>query len=91
MREIVDIQLVGLRDRLAQRGVRLELTDNAKDYLAGIGYDPAYGARPLKRAIGRQLETPIAKLILGGELHDNSSLSVDFKDGRFSFGEKLAN
>jgi ATP-dependent Clp protease ATP-binding subunit ClpB len=91
MREIVDIQLEGLRGRLAQRGVRLELTNAAKDYLAGIGYDPAYGARPLKRAIGRELETPIAKRILGSEIHDNSSLVVDYDNGRFSFGEKLAN
>jgi ATP-dependent Clp protease ATP-binding subunit ClpB len=91
MRQIVDVQLVGLRDRLAQRGVRLELTDNAKDYLAGIGYDPAYGARPLKHAIGRELETPIAKRILSNELHDNSSLEVDYVDGRFSFGERRAN
>ena len=91
MRQIVDVQLVGLRDRLAARGVRLELTDNAKDYLAGIGYDPAYGARPLKRAIGRQLETPIAKLILANELHDNSMLEVEYEGGRFNFTEKRSN
>ncbi len=91
MRQIVDVQLKGLRDRLAARGVRLELTDNAKDYLAGIGYDPAYGARPLKRAIGRQLETPIAKLILANELHDNSMLEVEFEGGRFNFTEKRPN
>jgi ATP-dependent Clp protease ATP-binding subunit ClpB len=91
MRQIVDVQLVGLRDRLAQRGVRLELTDRAKDYLAGIGYDPAYGARPLKRAIGRELETPIAKRILGNEIHDNSILEVDYDNGRFSFNEARPN
>ncbi len=91
MREIVDIQLLGLRSRLLERGVSLELTELAKDHLAGMGYDPAYGARPLKRTIGRELETPIAKRILGGEVPDNSSLIVDFLDGRFSFASKLAN
>ncbi len=91
MRQIVDVQLVGLRDRLAGRAVRLELTDRAKDYLAGIGYDPAFGARPLKRAIGRELETPIAKRILSNEIHDNSILEVDHVDGRFAFTEARPN
>ncbi len=91
MRDIVDIQLIGLRGRLLERGVSLELSDLAKDHLAGMGYDPAYGARPLKRTIGRELETPIAKRILGGEVPDNSSLIVDFSDGHFSFGSRLMN
>ncbi len=91
MRDIVDIQLNGLRSRLLERGVSLELSDLAKDHLAGMGYDPAYGARPLKRTIGRELETPIAKRILGGEVPDNSSLVVDYSDGRFNFGSRLAN
>ncbi len=91
MREIVDIQLSGLRNRLLERGVRLELSDLAKDHLAGMGYDPAYGARPLKRAIGRELETPIAKRILGGEVPDNSSLVVDYANNGFTFGSRLAN
>jgi ATP-dependent Clp protease ATP-binding subunit ClpB len=91
MREIVDIQLVGLRSRLAERRVTLELTDEAKDHLASVGYDPAFGARPLKRAIGRELETPIAKKILGGDVPDNSSITVDFHDGHFQFGSRLAN
>ena len=91
MRDIVDIQLSGLRSRLLERGVSLELSDLAKDHLAGMGYDPAYGARPLKRTIGRELETPIAKRILGGEVPDNSSLMVDYSEGRFNFGSRLAN
>ena len=91
MRDIVDIQLHGLRDRLLERGVHLELSDLAKDHLAGMGYDPAYGARPLKRTIGRELETPIAKRILGGQVPDNSSLMVDYTDGQFSFGSRMAN
>ncbi len=91
MREIVDVQLNGLRSRLAERRVSLELTDAAKDHLAGVGYDPAYGARPLKRAIGRELETPLAKKILAGEVQDNSSLSIDFIDGHWNFGSRTVN
>ena len=91
MREIVDVQLNGLRSRLAERRVSLELTDAAKDHLAGVGYDPAYGARPLKRAIGRELETPLAKKILAGEVQDNSSLSIDFIDGHWNFGSRSLN
>ncbi len=91
MRNIVDIQLAGLRNRLGERHVVLELSDAAKDHLAGVGYDPAFGARPLKRAIGRELETPIAKKILGGEVLENSRLVVDVQDGRFTFGSKMAN
>jgi ATP-dependent Clp protease ATP-binding subunit ClpB len=91
MREIVDVQLNGLRARLAERRVTLELTNAAKDHLAGVGYDPAYGARPLKRAIGRELETPLAKKILAGEVQDNSSLSIDFVDGHWNFGSRAVN
>jgi ATP-dependent Clp protease ATP-binding subunit ClpB len=91
MREIVDVQLNGLRARLAERRVTLELTNAAKDHLAGVGYDPAYGARPLKRAIGRELETPLAKKILAGEVQDNSSLSIDFIDGHWNFGSRSVN
>ncbi len=91
MREIVDVQLNGLRARLAERRVTLELTNAAKDHLAGVGYDPAYGARPLKRAIGRELETPLAKKILAGEVQDNSSLSIDFIDGHWNFGSRAVN
>jgi ATP-dependent Clp protease ATP-binding subunit ClpB len=91
MREIVDVQLNSLRSRLAERRVTLELTNAAKDHLAGVGYDPAYGARPLKRAIGRELETPLAKKILAGEVQDNSSLSIDFIDGHWNFGSRAVN
>ena len=91
MRDIVDIQLQGLRARLADRHVVLDLSDAAKDELARQGYDPAYGARPLKRVIGRELETPLARRILAGEVADNSHLHVDFREGRFSFEQRLAN
>ncbi len=91
MRDIVDIQLSGLRSRLHERRVSLELSDAAKDHLASVGYDPAFGARPLKRAIGRELETPLAKKILAGEVPESSIINVDFVEGKLEFGTKLSN
>jgi ATP-dependent Clp protease ATP-binding subunit ClpB len=72
LKQIVDIQLERLRGRLAERRITLELTDEAKSHLARAGYDPVYGARPLKRAIQREIETPLSRLILKGDVKDNS-------------------
>ena len=91
LRQIVDIQLSGLRRRLAERRVTLHLTDAAKDQLAAVGYDPAFGARPLRRAISREIETPLARRILAGEVPDNSVLNVDYKDGSFEFSSGIMN
>ncbi|HEX8833137.1 MAG TPA: ATP-dependent chaperone ClpB, partial [Abditibacteriaceae bacterium] len=74
---IVDIQLQGLVKRLEDRGITLQLTDAAREILAEEGYDPSYGARPLKRAIQRELETQIAKGILRGEFNDGDTIFVD--------------
>ncbi|WP_293913817.1 ATP-dependent chaperone ClpB [Deinococcus sp.] len=86
LRRIVEIQLGSLRRRLVERRVTLNLTGAALDKLAHDGYDPAFGARPLKRVIAREIETPLAKEILSGRVPDNSSLNVDYVDGRFGFG-----
>jgi ATP-dependent Clp protease ATP-binding subunit ClpB len=75
--KIVDIQLDSLRRRLAERRITLEVTDAARAHLARIGYDPVYGARPLKRVIQREVETPIARLIVAGKLGDGGSVRVD--------------
>ncbi|ACO46183.1 ATP-dependent chaperone ClpB [Deinococcus deserti] len=88
---IVDIQTAGLRKRLAERRVTLHLSDSAKARLAEIGYDPAFGARPLKRAIARQIETPLAREILQGHVPDSSSLHVDYVDGQFRFNTGVLN
>ncbi|MFC4425623.1 ATP-dependent chaperone ClpB [Deinococcus navajonensis] len=88
---IVDIQTAGLRKRLAERRVALHLSDAAKTRLAEIGYDPAFGARPLKRAIAREIETPLAREILQGHVPDNSTLTVDYRDGAFTFGTGVLN
>jgi ATP-dependent Clp protease ATP-binding subunit ClpB len=90
LKQIVDIQLNGLRKRLADRHIELELTDRARGHLVRTGYDPAYGARPLKRAIQREIETPMARRILGGEVRDGQHIVVDLNpDGHLSFESKI--
>jgi ATP-dependent Clp protease ATP-binding subunit ClpB len=74
---IVEIQLDGLRRRLAERRITLEVTDAAKAYLARAGYDPVFGARPLKRVIQREVETPVARLIVAGKLSEGGTVRVD--------------
>lgn len=91
LHQIVDIQLRGLRDRLAERRVTLHLTDAAKDHLAAVGYDPNYGARPLKRAIAREIETPLAREILAGKVAEGSALTLDYQNGRLTFDAALVN
>ena len=84
--KIVDIQLELFKERLAVRDISLNITDAAKKYIASAGYDPVYGARPLKRVIVHELETPVSRMIISGELEDDSVLNVNGnKDGlRFS-------
>ncbi len=77
LKQIVDIQLMGVRARLEERHIMLELTDAARTRLVRSGYDPTYGARPLKRAIQREIETPLAKQILGGAVRDGQTVYID--------------
>jgi ATP-dependent Clp protease ATP-binding subunit ClpB len=83
--EIVGLQLARLRARLVDRHIDLELTDAAKEALAEAGWDPAYGARPLKRAIQRMLENPLALELLEGRLEDGDTVRVDAVDGELRF------
>jgi ATP-dependent Clp protease ATP-binding subunit ClpB len=83
--EIVELQLARLRERLAERGITLELTDAAKEALAEAGWDPAYGARPLKRAIQRLIENPLALRLLDREFADGETIRVDGEDGELTF------
>lgn len=85
LRQIVMLQADRLRQRLSDRKMSLRLSDAALDFLAEVGYDPVFGARPLKRAIQRELETQIAKAILRGEFHDGDSIFVDVQNERLSF------
>ena len=85
LRKIVDIRLEDLRALLAERGVRLEVTDAVLDALAEEGYDPVYGARPLRRLLQRELETALGRKILAGEIPDRSRVVVDFAGGGLGF------
>jgi len=85
LRHIVLLQVERLRKRLGDRKISLKLSDTALDFLAEVGYDPVYGARPLKRAIQRELETQIAKSILRGEFNDGDTIFVDVQNERLSF------
>jgi ATP-dependent Clp protease ATP-binding subunit ClpB len=86
LREIVDIQLRGVRDRLAARKLALHVTEAAVDAIAAEGYDPTYGARPLKRVIQRRLQDPIAMAILEGRFTEGDRVEVDAKDGQITIG-----
>ncbi len=81
LKQIVEIQLAGLRRRLAERHIEIELSDAARTQLVRSGYDPAYGARPLKRALQREVETPLARRILAGEVRDGQHVFVDAEGG----------
>jgi ATP-dependent Clp protease ATP-binding subunit ClpB len=83
--EIVELQLARLRARLADRGLELELTDEAKQVIADAGWDPTYGARPLKRALQRMVENPLALRLLEGEFGEGDTVRVDAKDGELVF------
>lgn len=81
LKQIVDIHLGLLGQRLAERRIRLDLTDGAKEHLVRVGYDPVYGARPLKRAIQKELETPLGRLLLQGKVTDGQQVRVDYDAG----------
>jgi ATP-dependent Clp protease ATP-binding subunit ClpB len=82
LKQIVQIQLGRLRERLAERHITLELTDAALDHLVQVGFDPAYGARPLKRTIQKEIETALARLLLEGKVRDGQAVRVDYDKGR---------
>ena len=76
--KIVEIQLTRLRERLADRKIAIRLTDAAKKHLVSVGYDPSYGARPLKRTIQKEVEAPLARMLLKGEVRDGMLVEVDY-------------
>jgi len=85
LRQIVQLQVKRLEKRLAERKMSLKLSESAIDFLAEIGYDPVYGARPLKRGIQRELETQMAKGILRGDFADGETIFVDIENERLAF------
>ncbi|MBU4193982.1 MAG: ATP-dependent chaperone ClpB [Actinobacteria bacterium] len=85
IRRIVDIQVEHLSDRLADRKIEIDMTDGARDLLAEQGFDPAYGARPLKRVIQRDIQDPLAMKVLDGEVREGDVVNVDAIDGEIAF------
>ena len=83
--DIVELQLVRLRERLAERRIQLHVTDEAKELLAEEGWDPAYGARPLKRSIQRLVENPLARELLEGRFAEGDTVRVGSADGELVF------
>jgi ATP-dependent Clp protease ATP-binding subunit ClpB len=85
LKKIVDIQLGSLKARLAERRIEIELTETAKNRLIESGYDAAYGARPLKRAIQKEIETPLARKLVAGEIRDGERIRIDERGGELVF------
>jgi ATP-dependent Clp protease ATP-binding subunit ClpB len=85
MNGIIKIQLERLKKRLEERNISLQLEDKTIDYLAEVGYDPVYGARPLKRAIQKELETALARAILSGEIHDGQEVTANVSKAKIFF------
>lgn len=86
--KIIMIQLNEVGKRLKERGIKLELTQKALDYLVNVGFDPQFGARPLKRALQRYLLNPLSVKILGGEIMDDDTVIVDYKNNEIQFNVK---
>ncbi|HMO36010.1 MAG TPA: AAA family ATPase, partial [Gemmatales bacterium] len=80
LKKIIDIQLKRLLKRLEERHITLELSESARKHLLATGYDPAYGARPLKRAIQRELETPLSRNLLAGKIHDGQKVIAEYDE-----------
>ncbi len=83
--QIIDLLIEAVNRRLAERNIRIELTEDAKKELVIRGYDPAFGARPLKRTVQKHIETPLADRIIRGEIREGMNVTVDYRDGEFLF------
>jgi ATP-dependent Clp protease ATP-binding subunit ClpB len=79
---IVELMCDDLRSRLSDRQIRLEISEDARRLIAREGYDPIYGARPLRRFIAHELETRLARALLGGKIQDGATIRVDVRDGQ---------
>ncbi|MBI5774379.1 MAG: ATP-dependent Clp protease ATP-binding subunit [Verrucomicrobia bacterium] len=86
--QILDLEIEKVMQRLKAKNIRLELDGKAKDFLVEKGYDPTYGARPMRRAVERFLEDPLAEEILRGNLHDNDPIAVSVTEGKLTFSQK---
>jgi ATP-dependent Clp protease ATP-binding subunit ClpB len=85
IRQIVDLQVVRLEKLIDQQGITLQISEAARNAIASDGYDPAYGARPLKRVIQQRIQNPLAVELLRGDLREGDCIHVDYRDGEFTF------
>jgi ATP-dependent Clp protease ATP-binding subunit ClpB len=90
LNEIIELRAASLRSRLSSRRIELELTEAARALLVEHGYDPAYGARPLKRTLQREVENPLAMKVLSGEVAEGDTVVVDAGDGEITFQRSAA-
>jgi ATP-dependent Clp protease ATP-binding subunit ClpC len=90
IREIVKLMAKEIQGRLSEQRITLDLTDEALGWLVDEGYDPVYGARPLRRALQRYVENPLAKMLLAGELEEGDTITVGLQDGSLDFQRKTA-
>jgi ATP-dependent Clp protease ATP-binding subunit ClpC len=90
LRQIVDLMVKDLQKRLAERKLKLEMTDGAKSWLAKVGFDPLNGARPLRRAVERYVENPLSSKLLRGEFNEGDKVVVDLVDDALTFTAKVA-
>jgi len=85
VKRIVYLQFAEIEKRIQEKGIKLELSDGAAGYIAQVGYDPAFGARPLKRTLQRWVSQPLAKSILSGQIKEGEKIEVILQDGRIGF------
>jgi ATP-dependent Clp protease ATP-binding subunit ClpC len=88
--EILDLEIAKVMQRLKARNILLQLDEKAKDLLVGKGYDPTYGARPMRRSVERSLEDPLAEEILKGAFHDGEPILVTAENDKLVFTQKAA-
>ena len=88
VKQIVDLQMAEIEERLEDQGLSVELTDAARDWLAEEGYDPQFGARPLRRTLQKHVESPLSKQVLGGQFHAGDVVVVNVADGQLTFARK---
>jgi len=86
--KIVDLLVAGIQKRLSERTITLKLSDEARAHIAKNGYDPVYGARPLKRYLQKEIETGLSRQILAGTVEDGSTVTVSVKDHQLAFVSK---
>jgi len=88
VRQIVKIQIANLQKMLDKKSIKLELSENAIDHLANTGFDPQFGARPIKRVIQREILNELSKELLAGNVSPNSKIFIDYNNGKLIFGNE---